>query len=329
MFKNPRIAVLLRTCLGIAALALALACTQAHAQAWPTRTIVFVVPYAVGGPADALARMVARKMSETTGQPVVVENKAGAGGTIGVAAAIKSAPDGYTFALTGPGPLAGMPTLMKMPYTTADYQHITLVARVPSVIVVNTDSGLNTLADLVARAKAQPGALNYGSAGGGTTPHIAVELLKQEAAIHLTHVPYKGAAPAVTALLGGEVQLAMVDLTPVLQHANAGRLRILAVAGNERAPQQPRVPTTRELGLPGVTMDTNYGVIAPRGIPADIQKKAQDAFAAALNSSELKEQFLKQGAVAMSSTPQEYASLMTSEYEKWQQVVARGKITLD
>lgn len=327
MFKTFKSAALLRTCMGAAALALA--CTQAHSQAWPTRPVVFVVPYAAGGPADALARMVARKMSDSIGQPVVVENKAGAGGTIGIAAAIKAAPDGYTFAVTGPGPLAGMPALMKMPYTPADYQHITLVARVPSVIAVNADSGLSTLADLVARAKAQPGALNYGSAGSGTTPHIAVELLKQEASIHLTHVPYKGAAPAVTALLGGEVQVAMVDLPPVLQHANAGRLRILAVAGSDRAPQQPRVPTTRELGLPGVTMDTNYGVIAPRGIPADIQKKVQDAFAAALSSPELKEQFLKQGAVAMSSTPQEYANLMTSENEKWQKVVARGKITLD
>jgi tripartite-type tricarboxylate transporter receptor subunit TctC len=327
MLKNPRIAALLRTCLGIAALALA--CAQAHAQAWPTRTVVFVVPYAAGGPADALARMVAKKMSATIGQPVVVENKPGFGGTIGVAATIKAAPDGYTFAVTGPGPLAGMPTLMKMPYSPGDYQHITLVARVPSVIVVNAGSGLDTLADLVARAKARPGALNYGSAGGGTTPHIAVELLKQEAAIDLTHVPYKGAAPAVTALLGGEVQLALVDLTPVLQHANAGRLRILAVAGSERAPQQPSVPTTRELGLPGVAMDTNYGVIAPRGIPAGVQKKAREAFAAALNSPELKEQFLKQGAVAMSSTPQEYANLMASEHEKWKKVVARGKITLD
>lgn len=327
MIKTPHAAALLRACLGTAALAFA--CTQAHAQAWPTRTVVLVVPYAAGGPADALARMVARKMSDSLSQPVVVDNKAGAGGTIGVAAAIKAAPDGYTFAVTGPGPLAGMPTLMKMPYGPADYQHITLVARVPSVIAVNADSGLHTLADLVARAKAQPGALNYGSAGSGTTPHIAVELLKQEATINLTHVPYKGAAPAVTALLGGEVQLAMVDLPPVLQHANAGRLRILAVAGSERAPQQPRVPTTRELGLPGVIMDTHYGVIAPRGIPADIQKKAQEAFAAALNSPDLKEQFLKQGAVAVSSTPQEYASLMTSEYEKWQKVVARGKITLE
>lgn len=327
MFKNPHAAALLRTCLGAAVLACA--CTLAHAQAWPARAVVFVVPYAAGGPADALARMIAKKMSESIGQPVVVENKAGAGGTIGIAAVIKAPPDGHTFAVTGPGPLADTPTLLKRPYTPADYQHITLVARVPSVITVNADSGLTTLAELIARAKAQPGALNYGSAGNGTTPHIAVELLKQEAGIQLTHVPYRGAAPAVTALLGGEVQVAMVDLTPVLQHASAGRLRILAVAGSDRAPQQLRVPTTRELGLPGVTMDTNYGVIAPRGIPADILKKALDAFAAALNSRELKEQFLKQGAVAMSSTPQEYASLMTSESEKWQKVVARGKITLE
>jgi tripartite-type tricarboxylate transporter receptor subunit TctC len=317
---------MLHACIGVAALASACGLS---AQTWPARPVVFVVPYAAGGPADALARALAKAMAERIGMPVVVENKAGAGGTIGVSAAINAPPDGHTFAVTGPGPLAGMPTLMKMPYTTADYQHITLVARVPSVIVVNSTSAIGSMADLVARAKQQPGALNYGSAGSGTTPHIGVELLKQEAGIDLTHVPYKGAAPAVMALLSGEVQVAMVDLTPVLQHANAGRLRILAIAGSDRAPQQPKVPTTRELGLPGVTMDTNYGVIAPRGVPPEIQKKAREAFAAALNSPQLKEQFLQQGAVAISSSSLEYANLIANEYEKWRKVVARGKITLD
>lgn len=314
---------------GVAALALAALAGAAHAQAWPSRPVTLVVPYAAGGPTDVLARLVAKKVGADLGQTFVVENRGGAGGTIGVAAVVKAPADGYTFALTGPGPLAGMPTLMKMPYAPSDYQYVTLVARVPAVIVVGVASGITSLPDLVKRAKAAPGTLNYGSAGNGTTPHIGVELLKQEAGIDLAHVPYKGAAPAVTALLGGEIQLAMVDLPPVLQHVTAGKLKVLAVAGNTRAAQIPDVPTTREAGLPGVLMDTNYGVVAPKGVPADVLKKLHDAFAAALQSAEIKEQFARLGAIATASTPEEYARLMASEYEKWQAVVTRGKISLE
>ena len=313
----------------LTALCMAAASLGAHADTWPSKPITFVVPYAAGGPTDVLARLLAKKLGADLGQTVIIDNKAGAGGTIGVAAAIKSAADGYTFALTGPGPLAGMPNLMKMPYANTDYQYVTLVARVPAVIVVNATTGAAALKDLVAKAKAAPGKLNYGSAGNGTTPHIGMELFKQEAAVDLAHVPYKGAAPAVTALLGDEVQVAMVDLTPVLQQVGAGKLRILAVAGAARAPQVPNVPTTQELGLPGVLMDTNYGLIAPKGVPADVQKKLRDAVAAALQSPEIKSQFLVQGAVATASTADEYAKLMASEYEKWRGVVARGKISLD
>ena len=300
-----------------------------QAQTWPSKAVTLVVPYAAGGPADVIARMLARKLADELGQSVVVDNRAGAGGTIGVAGVVKAVPDGHTLSVTGPGPLAGMPSLMKMPYGFDDYQHVSLVARVPSAITVNSDAGFTSLADFVAKAKAAPGKFNYGSAGGGTTPHIGAELLKQEAGIDLVHVPYKGAAPAVTALLASEIQLAMVDLTPVLQHVQSGRLRILAVASVERAPQVPQVPTTREVGLGGVLMDTNYGVVAPRGLPAPVLRRLQEAVAAAVRAPDVAEQFLKQGALALSSTPQEYARLMQSEYEKWQKVVQRGNIKLD
>jgi tripartite-type tricarboxylate transporter receptor subunit TctC len=300
-----------------------------QAQTWPARPVTLVVPYAAGGPSDIIARLVAKKVGADLGQTVIVDNKAGAGGTIGVSAVVKAAPDGYTFALTGPGPIAGMPNLMKMPYTPADYQFVTLVARVPSVIVVGANAGFADLPDFIKKAKASPGKFNYGSAGSGTTPHIGAELLKQEAGVEITHVPYKGAAPAVTALLGGEIQMAMVDLPPVLQHVNAGQLQLLAGAGNARAPQMPQVPPTAELGLPRVLMDTNYGVIAPKGVSPDIQKKLRDAIGVALQSPEIKEQFLKVGAIATASAPEEYSKLMTSEYDKWKTVVTRGKITLD
>jgi tripartite-type tricarboxylate transporter receptor subunit TctC len=301
----------------------------AHAQAWPAKPIRLVVPYAAGGPTDVVARLVAKKVEGAIGQTIIVDNKAGAGGTIGVDATLKAPADGYTFALAAPGPLAGMPQLMKVPYSLSNVDYLTLVARIPAVIVVNANSGISSLADLVSKAKASPGKLAYSSAGAGTTPHIGAELLKQEAGIDLLHVPYKGAAPAVTALLGGEVQLAMVDLLPVLQHVAAGKLKILAVAGAARAPQAPDVPTTKEAGLPNVLMDTNYGVIAPTGLPADVQKKFREAVVAAVQSPDLKEQLLKQGAVPVTSTPDEYRALMQGEFDKWKKVVTKGKITLE
>lgn len=310
-------------------LVIALGADAVCAQAWPVRPVTVIVPYPAGGPTDLLARVVAKKIGAGLGQTFVVDNRAGAGGTIGVAAAIRAAADGYTIALTGPGPLAGMPHLTKMPFATSDYQHVTLVARVPSVIVVAANSGITSLPDLVAKAKAAPGKLNYGSAGNGTTPHIGFELLKQQAGIEVTHVPYKGAAPAVTALLGGEIQAAMVDLTPVLQHVVAGKLKALAVAGPARAPQIPDVPTTREAGLPGVLMDTDYGVVAPKGVPVDVLTKLQAAFATALQSPDVNKQFLDLGAIPSPSTGEEYARKMAAESEKWRGVISRGKITLD
>ncbi len=301
----------------------------ASAQAWPIKPIRVVVPYAAGGPADVIARLVAKKAGDTLGQTVIVENKAGAGGTIGVDAALKSAPDGYTFALTAQGPLAGMPNLMKAPYAIADIQYLTLVARGPAVVAVSKKVQADTLADLVKLAKAQPGKLNYGSAGPGTTPHIAGELLKQEAGISMTHVPYKGAGPAVTGLLGGEIDLAVVDLLNVLPHVAAGNLKVLAVASPSRAPQLPNVPTTKEAGLPNLVMDTSYGVIAPPGIPADVQTKFRDAIVGAVQSADLKEQMNKLGVVPLTTTGQDYKAAVQAESDKWKRVISTAKITLE
>lgn len=307
----------------------ALAAPAANAQAWPAKPIRLVVPYAAGGPTDAIARLVARQAGETLKQTIVVDNKAGAGGTIGVNELVRAAPDGYTFALVAPGPLAGMPNLMKLPYGAADVQYLTIVARIPSVIVAGKDAGVSTLPELLKAAQAAPGKLNYSSAGPGTTPHIGFELLKQQAKIEVTHVPYKGAAPALTGVLGGEVQFAMVDLLPVLPHLKAGSVKVLAVAGDSRAPQIPQVPTTKELGLPGVRMDTLYGVIAPKGLPAEVEKKFRDAVVAAVNSPALKQQLLDNGAVPMTSTPDEYRALMQAESDKWRDVIAKARITLE
>jgi tripartite-type tricarboxylate transporter receptor subunit TctC len=313
----------------MAAGTLSMAHQASFAQAWPAKPIRLVVPYAAGGPADVIARLVAKKAGEGLKQTIIIDNKGGAGGTIGLDAALKAPADGYTFALTAQGPLAGMPNLMKVPYALADVQYLTLVARGPAVIVVGKSVPANNLADLIKLAKASPGKLNYGSAGPGTTPHIGAELLKQEAGIDISHVPYKGAAPAVTGLLGGEIQVAMVDLLNVLPHVAAGTLKVLAVASPSRAPQLPDVPTTKEAGLPGVVMDTTYGVIAPAGVPADVQQKFRDALVSAVQSNDVKDQFLKQGVIAMTATPQEYKAMMKAEFDKWHRVVTKGKITLE
>lgn len=299
----------------------------AQAQDWPARPIKLIVPYAAGGPTDAIARLLATKVGAALHQTVVVDNRAGAGGTIGVDATVKAPADGYTFALVAPGPLAGMPNLMKAPYTLGDLQYLTVVARIPSVLVVNGKSGIDSLEDLV--KKAGPGKLSYSSAGAGTTPHIGMEIFKDQAGVNMLHVPYKGAAPAIVGLLGGEVQVAMVDLLPVLAQVNNGTLKALAVAATTRAPQLPNVPTMAEKGLPGVTMETTYGIVAPKGLPPAIANRMRDAIVAAVQAPEMKQQFLQQGALPVTSTGPEYQRLMQAESDKWKNIIAKAKITLE
>ena len=299
----------------------------AQAQDWPARPIKLIVPYAAGGPTDAIARLLATKVGAALHQTVVVDNRAGAGGTIGVDATVKAPADGYTFALVAPGPLAGMPNLMKAPYTLGDLQYLTLVAKIPSVLVVNSKSGIDSLEDLV--KKAGPGKLSYSSAGAGTTPHIGMEIFKDQAGVNMLHVPYKGAAPAIVGLLGGEVQVAMVDLLPVLAQINNGTLKALAVAATTRAPQLPNVPTMAEKGLPGVTMETTYGIVAPKALPPAIANRMRDAIVAAVQAPEMKQQFLQQGALPVTSTGSEYQRLMQAESDKWKNIIAKAKITLE
>ena len=313
----------------VACAGLLAALPAAQAQDWPAKPIKLIVPYAAGGPTDSLARLLATKMQPSLGQPIVVDNRAGAGGTIGVDATVKAPADGYTLALVAPGPLAGMPNLMKAPYAIDDIQFLTLVAKIPSVLVVNGKSGIDSVDALLKKAKSQPGKLSYSSAGPGTTPHIGMEIFTDQAKVSILHIPYKGAAPAITALLAGEVDVAMVDLLPVLPHVNSGALKVLAVAGSTRAPQLGSVPTTREGGLPGVVMETTYGIIAPKALPPEIGAKFREAVVAAVNAPEVKQLLQQQGALPVTSTSAEYQKLMQSEAAKWKDIIGKAKITLE
>ena len=310
-------------------LAATLAPMAQAAQPWPNQPIRLIVPYPPGGSVDNLARLLAPALGKRLGQTIVIENKAGASGTIGVDATVRAAPDGNTFGFGVPGAITGLPHVMKVPYDVSSIQYVSLVARVPQVVMVNPSLPDTTLAAFVASAKQHPGKYNYGSAGNVTTPHLGGELLKQQTGIDIMHVPYKGAAPAVTALLSNEVQMFPGDASAALGFIKAGKLRALAVASPERFEGLPDVPTTREAGFPGVIVESNYGIIAPTGTPKEIVDKMAEAIAQSLAEPELRQKMIDQGAIPAATTPDQYRSLMESESKKWGEVIRRGKLGLE
>jgi tripartite-type tricarboxylate transporter receptor subunit TctC len=296
--------------------------TPGLTEDYPSRPIRMIVPFAPGGPTDILARAVAPVMSTVLGQSVIIENRAGAGGATGVDAVAKAAPDGYTIGMSGPGALVAIPFMVKVPYdATKDVVPIARIARVNAVIIVSAQSEFKTLGDLVAAAKAAPGKLSFGSAGAGTITHLAGELLNMEANIKLVHVPYRGAVPASTDLLGGHIQTMLPDLPGVIGLIRAGSVRALAVTSKTRSTYLPDVPTTGEAGYPNVLSDSWYGLIAPAGIPTAVMDKLGAAAVAAMNSDETKQQIASQGAVAALSTPREFADLIAEEQARWKRVI--------
>ncbi|MEK6243831.1 MAG: tripartite tricarboxylate transporter substrate binding protein [Pseudomonadota bacterium] len=293
------------------------------AQAYPTKPVRLIVPFPAGGPADIFGRVLAQGMSTALGQPVVVENVSGVGGVLGVDRAAKSAPDGYTLVLNSSSSVSIAPfSMAKMPYDPGkDLTLITTVVRVPEVLAVNPVLPVNTLAELIAYARANPGKVNFGSAGAGTITHLAGELLKVEANINLVHIPYKGAAPAVTDLLGGQVQMGVFDVPILLPHIRAGKLKALAITSARRASSLPDVPTTGELNYAKVNSDNWYGLVGPAGIPPAVLTRIHAAAVAALNAPELIEQYSKVSGVPMPSSPDEYAVFIAAEQAKWGKVV--------
>ncbi|MSQ63775.1 MAG: tripartite tricarboxylate transporter substrate binding protein [Betaproteobacteria bacterium] len=295
----------------------------AAAQSYPVKPVRLIVPFPAGGPADIFARFLAQGMGAKLGQPVVIENVGGLGGVVGVDRAAKAAPDGYTLGLNSASSVSIAPfSVAKMPYDpNKDFTLITTVVRVPEVIAVNPALPVNTLAELIAYAKANPGKINYGSAGSGSITHLAGELLKVDAGVDMVHVPYKGAAPAVTDLLSGQVQLGIFDVPVLLSHIRAGKLKALAITSARRTATLPDVQTTGEAGYPKVLSDNWYGLVGPAGLPPAILKRVRDAAISALNTAELVEQYAKVSGVSMPSSPEEYAVYLVQEQKKWGAVV--------
>ena len=295
----------------------------AFGQAYPNKPVRLIVGFPAGGPADIFGRALAHGMASELGQPVVVENIAGVGGVLGVDRAAKSAPDGYTLCINSASPLVIAPySLTKIPYDVKkDFAFVTLVVRVPEVVAVHPSVPAGTLADLISYARANPGKVNFGSAGSGSITHLAGELLKAEAKVDLVHVPYKGAAPAVNDLLGGQVQMGIFDVPVLLAHIRSGKLKALAITSATRAPSLPEVPTTGELNYPNVNSDNWYGLIMAAATPADIQRRVHSAAVAALKSKAVEEQFSKVGGIASPGSPQEYAKFIASEQTKWSKIV--------
>jgi tripartite-type tricarboxylate transporter receptor subunit TctC len=307
----------------LAAVLAACALAPLHAQDYPAKPVRLIVPFPAGGPADIFGRFLAQGMSVRLGQPVVIENISGASGVLGVDRAAKSPPDGYTLALISStaasiGPFA----MANMPFDPGkDLALISTAVRVPEVVVVNATLPVNTLAELIAHAKANPGKVNYGSAGSGGVTHLAGELLKVEAGIDIVHVPYKGAAPAVNDLVGGQVQMGIFDVPVVLPHIRSGKLRALAVTSLRRAATLPETPTTAEANYPKVLSDNWYGLVGPLGMPPAVLKRIHDAAVAALSSREVAEQYAKVGGVPMPSSPEEFAVYLAQDQAKWSRVV--------
>jgi tripartite-type tricarboxylate transporter receptor subunit TctC len=283
--------------------------------AFPTKPVRIIVPLAPGGSADAMCRLIGNGLARVLGQPVIIENRAGAGGLTGLAEVTKAKPDGYTLGYSLAGALTVAPHIAKnMPFDPLkDLAALTQVVAVPEILVVHPSVGIKTLAELVARAKAQPGRINFGSAGNATVPHLGGELLKREAGIDMVHVPYKGSGPALNDLLAGQIQVMVSDITLVRPHIAAGRLVALAVAGPSRVSELPNVPTAAQAGLPGFTISNWHGMVAPAGTPAALLAQLRDAIAQAVRLPEVAARIDQEGAEAVVSTPAEFSAFLRQE----------------
>ena len=307
------------------------ALTAANAQeSYPTRPIRLILPFPPGGAVDHVARLVTVRAAENLGQPFVMENKAGAGGVIATDATAKARPDGYTLLLTTPNHTISAALNAKLPYyAEEDLVPVSVVAEVPELLVSHPSAPFETFAGFVEYAKQNPGKLNYSSAGNGTLPHVTMELLLRRSGIEVAHIPYRGAARAMTDLLAGQVQLKMDTYATASQHIAQGKLRALAFASRERSTLMPDVPTVAEMGLPGYEGILWIGVVAPAGIPTPVIAKLASAFQHAVATVDLAERLKRDGVEPMGGTPEAFGALMASEIAQWRELGRAAGITLD
>jgi len=308
------------------ALSLALA-TAAVAQDYPTRPIHMIVPYPPGGGTDIVARVITEPLGQALGQPIVIDNRGGAAGNVGTEAAARATPDGYTVLFTLSSHTINPKLYAKLPFDVEkDFVPIGLAANIPQILVANPSLPANNVQELIAYAKANPGKLNYASVGTGSPGHIAGELFKLRTGVDMVHVPYKGGGPAVTDTLGGQVQLLFVSMPAAWQFVKSGRLKAFAVTSDKRSVVAPDIPTLAEAGVPDCVVNSWYGALVPAKTPPAVAAKLSAALAKVVQSSDVRERLLLQGAEATTSTPQEFDAQIRDELAKWDYVIRAAKI---
>ena len=306
----------------LAILSLVLLPPLSAAEDFPAKPIRLIVPFPPGGPNDIIARVIGQRMSEIVHQPIVIDNRGGQAGVLGTDAVAKSAPDGYTIGIVSASALSISPTMEKVAYDVArDFAPITLVATVPEMLVVASSVPARDTKELVALAKAEPGKLNFASAGTGGITHLAGELFKLTAKIDIVHVPYRGAAPAINDLLGQQVQMAFLDLPVILPHIKAGTLRAIVLGAKERVPTAPDVPTTAEVGMPDILIENWYGMIGPAGTPPPIIDRLNRVATEAMADPAVKEKLADQGLALVPQTPEQFRAYIASETARWAKVI--------
>ncbi len=332
MMRHPAfttaLAVMLATLTSVAA---AQTAATGPAAAYPSKPLRIIVMYGPGSTIDIMARLIAPKLHAALGQPVIVENRAGAGGAIGMDMAAKAPPDGHTLTIGATGPSVTNPLLFaKTPFDPIrDFAYISLIATGPAVIAVHPSIPAKTVKDLVALAKARPGQLNYGSPGVGTSPHLAAELFKLVTTTRIEHIPYKGNAEAITDLLGGQISIVFTGVPPVVPLMQAGKVKLLATTGGKRIASIPELPTIAEAGYPGAAMGIWYGLVAPAATPKDILARLHQEITRIQTLPDIRERFVQLGTEPTTSTPEQFTALVRDELVKWAKVIKAAGVKIE
>ena len=317
-------------CRVICVVAAVLLAPLAGAQSYPSKPIRMILSVPAGATPDVTARLVTPRLSQLLGQPLVVDNRGGAGGLIGAELAAKAAPDGYTLFISSPGALTILPHLRKVPYDTLrDFTPVSLISVGPFVLITHASVPVKTVKELIALARAQPGKLNYASAGNGVANHLAMELFKQMAGVDIVHVPYKGAPQAVTDVLAGHMNMMFNSIAPIIAHIRAGRVQVLGISSSKRSSQLPDVPTISEAGVPGYEAENWFGLFAPARTPQRIVARLNDAVVKVVRSPEIQAQFAALGADAVGNSPGEFAAFVRRDMERYARVVKLSGAKLD